>query len=348
MLNDLWTRYRDTVIVVLSFVLALVIGAFIISLFGVNPLDAYIQMFWGALGNKISIFSTLSRMVPILLTSFAICISFSAGMWNIGVEGQLYLGAMATAAVGLLNISLPPIIFISLGLLAGVLAGCFWAYIPGKLYLRKGVNIVVMTIMFNSIAILFTSFLAVGPLAAPHGGAGATEHINTAMRFAKITPFSNLNEGIYVVLYVVVWVIFLMMFAVWGYECKMIRLNQRCALYGGIDVEKRQTEAMIYSGGIAGFCGALLVMGVQYRFLTGISPGYSWIGMILAMMVGYNPIGAIIASFLYAVMSSGAIRMELFTGVPVEVVDIILSIAVLFVSAGMAISNRLAYRLRED
>jgi simple sugar transport system permease protein len=168
------------------------------------------------------------------------------------------------------------------------------------------------------------------------------------MRFAKLTDFSNLNTGIFIALVAVILVTIAMLFTIRGYDWKMCRLNGRFAKYGGIDVRKVKMSAMLLSGALAGLAGTLLVMGEQYRFRTAISPGYTWTGMILAMMVAYHPVGGILASAVYAVMESGALQMELMTDVPVEVVQIVMCLGVLFVTAGFAVANRMASRLRED
>ncbi len=341
-------RHRESLMVLGSFAASLLVGGGIFALYGVHPLEAYGHMLSGALGDTDALVATLSRMVPIALATLSIAVAFNGGMWNIGAEGQLYLGAFAAAWVGLTLPGLPGMMLLPLGLAAGIGAAALWAWIPGILSLKRGLNVVVLTIMLNSLAIYFTSALATGPYAGTRVSSGATDRIPEAMRFMHLSNFSTLNTGIFVALVAVACMALVMLCTVPGYDWRICRLNTRFARYGGVDVVRRQIWAMLLSGAFAGLAGSLLVMGDHYRFRVGISPGYTWTGMILAMMVAYHPLGGMAAAFVYAVMSSGALEMELMTDVPVEVVEIILGTAVLFVTAGFALSNRWANRLRED
>ncbi|WP_286677350.1 ABC transporter permease [Aminobacterium sp. EBM-42] len=346
--KDWLIRYRDQCIILVSFGLSLLIGAVLISCYGANPMEAYREMIIGALGDTGALLATLARAVPLILSTMSIAVAFYGGMWNIGAEGQLFLGAFAAAFAGIEFGGLPGFILIPLGLAAGIGTAVLWAWIPGKLHLDQGLNIVVLTIMLNSIAILFTTYLATGPYAGERTSAGSTEKIAEAMRFSHFQVFGTLNTGIYVALGAVLIVTVLMDLSVWGYDWRCSRMNTRFAKYGGIDVRNRQMAAMLLSGALAGLAGSLLVMGDHYRFLINISPGYTWTGMILAMMVTYSPIGGILAAFVYSIMSSGALQMELVTDIPQELVSIIVCCAVLFVTAGISVANRLANRIRED
>ncbi|WP_286934406.1 MULTISPECIES: ABC transporter permease [Aminobacterium] len=346
--RDWLVRYRDQCIILVSFFLSLLIGAILITLYGANPIEAYAQMVSGALGDTDAILATLARAVPLVLSTMSISIAFYGGMWNIGAEGQLYLGAFTAALIGIELGALPGLLLIPLGLLAGVGAATFWAWMPAKLSLDRDLNIVVLTIMLNSIAILFTTFMATGPYAGVRTSSGSTDKIAEAMRLTHFQLFGTLNTGAYIAIAAILIVTVLMIFSVWGYDWRCSRMNTRFARYGGIDVRKRQMSAMLLSGALAGLAGSLLVMGDHYRFLINISPGYTWTGMILAMMVTYSPVGGIIAALVYSVMSSGALQMEIITDIPQELVSVIVCCAVLFVTAGISIANRLANRIRED
>lgn len=342
------TRYRDSLIIVLSFMGALAVGGLLLLLLGINPMEAYRAMLSGAFGDSDAVLATLARAVPLCLSALAISIAFWGGMWNIGAEGQLYVGAFAAAFAGFSLPVLPHVPFLIIVLVAGVLMGAFWAHLPGRLSLDLGMNIVVITIMLNSVGIYFTQYLASGPCAEAGASAGTTPMVHPLARFARFSDLSTLNTGAILALAVALGVTVLMLATVWGYEARMVRLNGRFAAAGGVNVRSRQLMAMTLSGALAGLAGTLLVMGDHGRFLSGISPGYTWTGMILAMMVAYHPVGAILAGLVYAAMSSGALEMELLTDAPVEVVEIIVTVAVLFVTAGMALANRLANRIRED
>lgn len=344
-----FSRHRDNLIVLFSFIAALAVGAVFFYFLGANPKDAYVSMLRGAFGSRDALFTTLSRAAPYILASLSVCVAFAAGMWNIGGEGQLYMGAFAAAWAGFTFPAMPHAAMIFLVLAFGLLVSVAWAWVPGRLSLDLGMDLVVVTIMLNSVGLLFTEYLVTGPYESSlAASAGSTVHIHELARFAKYSGISNLNSSIFIVLLVAIVLVVLMLCTVWGYECRMIRLNPRFALYGGVDVRSRRMAAMLISGALSGLAGTLLVMGDQYRFLIGISPGYSWTAMILAMMVNYNPLSAILASFFYAAMSSGALEMELMMDIPSEVVEIMTCLAVLFVTAGIALANRYANRMTED
>ncbi len=341
-------RYKGTFIIMVSFFLSLIVGGFLMMFYHVSPIDGYKEMLEGALGNKYLVYSTLSRMIPILLTGLSIAISFNAGIWNIGAEGQLYLAAFGVAALGVTFHGIPSVLYLVLGVATGLAIGGLWAWIPGYLRVKYNVNEVVMTIMLNSVAVYFTLYMTNGPFRTSQGALGATDVIDKSMWFNHINPLSNLNTGVYVAIVAVAVVVYLMLFSKRGYEWKVSRLNPRFALYGGVNVKGNMLLAMIISGMLAGLAGTLLVMGDYHRFLNGISPGYSWTGMILAMMVNYDPIGVIITSFVYAVMASGGLRLELELNVPQELVQIIFVLSVVFVTAGYAVANRVANRIQEE
>lgn len=341
-------EHRDGLIVSASFVLSIVFGGVIIAVYGADPVRAYSGMVRGALGSRDAMLSTVAKWVPLLLITTSISVAMGGGMANIGTEGQLYVGGFASAWIGLAFGALPGYFLIPLGLAAGLAAAAFWAWMPAKLSLDGGLDLVVLTIMLNSVGMLGAQALTVGPYAGKGVAAGATDKIPEAMRFARLTDFSTLNSGVFLAMAAVALTVIVMLFTVRGYDWKMCRMNGRFARYGGVDTRRVLMSAMMISGLLAGLTGALLVMGDQYRFRTAISPGYSWTAMILSMMVAYHPLGGVGVSLIYAIMESGALEMELTTDVPVEVVQIIMCLAVLFVSAGFSVANRLASRIRED
>lgn len=341
-------RYKNGLIVLTSFVISLFVGAGIVALYGANPIVAAHEMLNGALGDWQAALSLLARAVPLVLLTTATSVAFYAGVSNIGCEGQLYTGAFAAAWVGLTFPNLPGWVLIPMGLLAAIGISCMWGLAPMKASLDRGINLVVLTIMLNSVGTLATAALAVGPFADKTTAAGATARIPEAMRLSRFVPTSTFNSGVWLALVVFCAVAFIMMFTVLGYEWRCCRMNLRFARYGGVNFRRVQLWSMAISAGMAGLGGSLLVMGDQGRFRIGISPGHAWTGMILSMMVAYHPIGGLIASLIYALMDAGAIQMELVTGVPVEIVQIVICTAVLFVTAGIALANRAGNRIREE
>ncbi|NLV76831.1 MAG: ABC transporter permease [Tissierellia bacterium] len=325
-------RIEYIISLVFSIVVSLLIGALIMIANGRSPLVGYGALLKGAFGSKYNIATTFAKTVPLILTGLATAVSFSSGIFNIGGEGQLYLGAFAAAYVGITFISLPKGIGIILAIIAGALVGGIYAYIPALLKVKYEIDEVITTIMLNSVAVLFTSYLVNYPFATTEGKMGGTEIIAEGYHLSKMVRLSTLNTSIFFMGIIAIIIYYLMEKTSAGYDFKMVGRNSLFARYGGIDDKKQMILAMVLSGALCGIAGVFEVLGVHHRFLQNISPGYAWDGMLAALIVKNNPIGVIIMSIFLGALKTGSVSMENATSIPSELVLVIQSIIILFIA----------------
>ena len=230
---------RDYLVsLLIAVVLALLVGAAVMLLTGHDPIEAYSALLIGALGKPIAIGNTLAKAITLCLTALAMSVAAKAGIFNVGGEGQLFLGAMAAAVVGA-QVKTSPYITTVLSLLAALTAGALYAWLPAVLKVRLKVDEVITTIMLNSVAIYFCTYLANGPLkTAERGIASGTDSILKSAGFAKLIPLSNLTTGLFYAAAVTLFTWYLLTKTSIGFEMKLTGENDRFAAYGGISTAK--------------------------------------------------------------------------------------------------------------
>ena len=299
---------------------------------GRNPVIGYKSLLLGAFASKYNIATTLAKTVPLVLTGLATAISFKSGIFNIGGEGQLYLGAFAAAYVGISFTNLPPLLGIFLAIVMGAICGGVYALLPAVLKVYHNIDEVITTIMLNSIAVLFTDYLVNYPFATSRGKMGGTDMIVENYRLSRLVKLSTLNTSIFMMGFIALIIYYIMQKTSEGYSFKMVGQNPKFAHYGGINARKQMIVAMVISGALCGIAGSFEVLGNHYRFLQYISPGYSFDGMLIALIVKNNPIGVIFMSIFFAALKTGSIAMENVTSIPSELVLVIQSIIILFIA----------------
>ncbi len=325
--------------------LALLVGAGIMLLCGHNPVEGYAALFQGALGKPRAIGNTLAKSVTLCLTGLAMSVAAKAGVFNVGGEGQLYMGAMAAAVVGAQVKGVPAWLVVVLSLAAALLAGGLYALLPGALKVRWKVDEVITTIMLNSVAIYFCSFLANGPLkTAERGIATGTDAIMREAAFTPLIKLSNLTTGVFYAAAVALLVWYLMSRSSVGFEMKLTGDNDRFARYGGIHTDKLMLWAMVLSGAICGMVGMLEVFGLHRRFLTTVSNEFYFDGMLVAMIMRYQPLGVILMSFFFAILNIGSKSMELTAGISSELILIVQSVIIFFMAAEGGVRKALTDR----
>ena len=327
------SKYQKLYFSIGAIFLAFLVGAVVILLNRQNPFVAYLTLLQGAFGEPYKLANTLQRAVPLTLTGLSVAVAFKAGVWNIGSEGQLYLGAFATAWVGFTFDGLPWYGVLPLALLAGMVGGGLGGLIPGILKARYAMNEVLTTIMLNSVCILFTGFLVNYPFKTLEGQMGATDKIALAARLSRFAPLSKLNTDLFFTIGIVILMYYLMRKTSLGYEWKVIGENPRFATYVGINPARQTILVMLISGALAGIAGAFEVLGVHYRFIEAISPGYGYDGMLIAMIAMYHPLGVALVALLFGALKVGALPMEQFANVPAELIDVLQAVIILFVAA---------------
>jgi len=326
--------------------LAFLVGAGIMLLCGFDPIVCYTALFKGALGRPRAFGNTLAKTVTLCLTGLAMSLAAKAGIFNVGGEGQLYLGGLAAAVVGASLNGSPVWLVVPCSLLAAMAAGGAYAWLPGVLKVKLKVNEVITTILLNSAAIYFCSYMANGPLKTTERGiASGTNAIASAAWFTPLVRLSNLTTGVFYAAAITLLVWYIMTRSTVGFEMKITGTNERFARYGGIRSDRLALWGMVLSGMICGVVGLLEVFGLHHRFLTTISNEFYFDGMLVAMIMRYQPLGVILMSFFFAILNIGSSAMELSAGISSEVMLIVQSVIIFFMAAEGGISDMIRVRI---
>lgn len=314
---------------ILAVVTAFVLAGLLIAAAGAPVFEAFRQIAIGAFGNKLSISETLTRATPLMLTGLAAAVAFRSRLWNIGAEGQFYLGALATVALGA-QLHLPPLLLIPALLAAGAVAGMVLLLLPLGLRLRFGVDEVVTTLLLNFIAILFVSMMIEGPMKDPMAfGWPQSVPVPDAAILPKVMTGMRLHIGLLFAIAIALILAFVQRRTVFGLESKAAGLNPRAAGFAGVPLGKTLIKVACISGGLAGLAGAIQVMGVKGYVTTDLSPGFGYSGIIVAMLANLSPIGAIFAALFAAAMFVGADGMSRAIGIPSFIADVTVALSLL-------------------
>jgi simple sugar transport system permease protein len=317
---------------------ALAVGAIIIWAAGYNAFDALSALFVGAFGGPAQIGETLMRSTPLIFTGLAVAFAFRAGLFNIGAEGQLFIGGLVVAWLGLQLGGFPMIVAMPIMLVAAALGGAAWAFIPAILKARVGAHEVITTMMFTFIARYLVSWVALGPLKAP-GPIPQTPQLPPSAlipRLSDLLPFLGTGRAhfgfvIAAIVAVAVWLFY--KYTVSGYELRAVGFNPDAAENGGISVAKSTVIALCASGAIAGLAGAVEIMAVQGKLFDQFSSGFGFTGIAVALLAKNNPLGVIPAAILFGALSAGSGTMELASGVSPRIIDIVQALVILFVAS---------------
>jgi simple sugar transport system permease protein len=311
----------------------LAIGYLIVLAVTDEPVKAYQQLFFANFKSLKNFSLFLNRATPLVLIALGVVFAFRAGVFNVGGEGQLYLGAISTTAMALLLAPLPGPLNAAISIAAGVAAGAFWSWIPGELKVRLGVDEVVSTLMLNFIALLITGYLADKPL-RDLTAYGAVSYLTPEGAWLPSIPgLPNATSGflVCVVLAILSWLVLFR--TEWGANLRAAGTNLRFAEAIGIRAKKEIVLAMVVSGAFAGLAGALYVLGIGHRFEQNFSPAYGLIGLTVALLARVHPIGALATGLFYALILNGAAYMQIATDVPRSLVNLLAGLLVLTMTA---------------
>lgn len=338
MINAIKNNKKYLISLITSIIIALVIGAVLMLITGYNPINGYGAMLKGTFGSFRVFGNMLTKMITLCLTALAMAVAAKAGMFNVGGEGQLFLGGLAATIVGVYagQAGIPPIIGVPLAFLASIVAGGFYGWIPAILRTKLNVSEVITTIMLNSIAIYFCSWCvsAGGPFITDDKGVlGGSEAIPALYAFSRVIPKSNLSTAIIYSALIALFCWFLVQKTNIGLDMKVTGENERFGFFSGIKTKKLMVWSMIASGAICGLVGMFEVYGYQTRFLSSISNEFYYDGMLVAMIMNYNPVGIIIMSIFFAIIDIGASQMELSVGISKELSDIIFAVIIFLMAA---------------
>jgi len=330
---------------VAAIVVALALSGGLIALAGVNPLAAYGEMLRGAFGSRLSISETLTRATPLILTGLAAAVAFRARLWNIGAEGQLYAGALAAAWFGhALVPALPPPLALVALMAAAAAAGALLLLGPVLMRLRFGVDEVVTTLLLNFIVLLFVSMMIEGPMKDPLAfGWPQSVPVAPEVMLPKILERSRLHAGLVIAIAAALLVWLIQARSVFGMETRAAGLNPAAAAFAGVPLARTLIAVGCLSGGLAGLAGAVEVTGLRGYVTLDLSPGYGYSGIVIAMLAGLNPIGAVFAALFVAVVFVGADGMSRALGVPSFIADVIVSISLLTTLVALLFTT---YRIR--
>jgi general nucleoside transport system permease protein len=339
--------HLTTLAPLLAVVLALAAGAGFILGIGENPIEIYALMLRESLGTGYGLGQTLFRATPLVFTGLAVALGFRSGLFNIGVEGQLYLGGFAAAMTGIAFAGLPAPLLLPLALLAAALAGALWGAIPGVLKARFGAHEVINTIMLNFIAFALVSYFGRwvfqnATVRSATIGSGAE-----LMRLDRWFPAlrgSPANLALVLALAAAAAVGVFLFGTRRGYELRAVGLNAPAAEFGGIHVGRTQALAMALSGAVAGLGGANFVLGYKHYFELGFSSGAGYLGIAVALLAANHPAGVIVAALFFGALSAGGLAIN--QRVPKELVEVLQALVILLAIALRPILERIAQRRR--
>lgn len=374
---------QTVLIPILAVFTGLVVGAIIIILtteevyaaWGNSPLqglqvawqsvrEAYVALFTSAIGSPSRIveavqsgdpmalrrafnpfLESLVATTPYIFAGLAVALAFRSGLFNIGVEGQLFIGAIFAAFAGYAVTGLPRIIHLPLALLAGALGGAIWGFIPGWLKAATGGHEVINTIMLNYVAFRLSEWLLSGPMKRPDSFNPVSPTIEESAMLPRF--FENpirFHLGFFVALAIAWFVYWLLFRTKWGFDLRTVGANPNAARYAGMSIMVVTIAAMSVSGALAGLAGANEVLGVNHNLALAFSAGYGFDAIALALLGKNHPLGVVLASLLFGTLRSGALGMQLAAGIPIDIISVLQALILAFIAAPAII--RALYRLR--
>jgi simple sugar transport system permease protein len=330
----------------LAVLAALLVTALLVLFSGASPLSVFYLVARGAAGSSFAFLETLTRATPLIFTGLAAAVAFRAKLWNIGGEAQLYMGAVATVALGTGLLPLPAPLLVPVLMGAAIMAGAAVLMGPTFLKIRFGVDEVVTTLLLNFIVILFVSLLLDGPLKDPMGlGWPQSQRVVPEAQLTKLVQGKRLHLGFIIALVaaLIVWVINSRMAA--GYEMRAVGHNARAAQFLGIPVDLVMVKTALLSGGLAGLAGMSEVSGLKGNLTLDLSPGFGYAGIVVAMLALLHPLGVIAAAIFVAGIFVGADAMSRSAGVPSYIAQVMVATALLcMVTAVMFTRYRIRWR----
>jgi simple sugar transport system permease protein len=325
------SKYQNYLSYPIGLFLALVVFSVTLLLLGYDPISALVSIPTGAFGRFNSASETLIRFIPLLLTATAFLIALKARFLNLGVEGQLYIGALLAYLVGAGMEGFPGFIAIPLIFIAGLMGGVLWLAIPLILKTMRGVNEIFPTVVMNFIAMFIIAWLTAGPLKDPDSYNPRTPFLPETTWLPLIDPAYRLHVFVFLVVIIALFIYIILYKTTIGYKIRAVGQNPRAAEHGGINVTRVVITAGLLSGGIAGLTGMMEIFGVHHFLIQGFSPGFGFQGIAVAALGNFHPIGVIFAAFSFAVLQVGGESMQRGAGIPVDIIFIMQAVLVLTV-----------------
>lgn len=323
---------------VFALVVSILGGAAIILMVGENPLSVYGTLLRGALGTPERIAGSLLQATPIITCGVAACLALRGGLFNIGVEGQLYVGAFAATWVGF-TFQMPAGLHAVVGLVAGMAAGAAWIAIPAIMRARYNANEVVSTILMNYVAVLLTSYLTIAVFKRP-GGWSETAPVAETAELVRLIEGSRVSVGLIIALVAALALHLFLTRTGPGYSVSAMGSNPKFAEYGGVRVRRNVVLVLLGSGAIGGLAGGVEALGVHHRFMEGFAPGFGFDGVIAALLANGHPLGVVVVALFFGALRAGSLLMEVETSASREVITVIQAFIILVVSAQFLFRRR--------
>ncbi len=326
-ISNVITRYLSMI------VLALGLFGIIIWISGKNPIIAYRELFGSTLGSWYGFSEVLVAMTPMLITALAVALPSRIGLINVGVEGQLYMGACAATWGALMFSNAPAWALLPLMAIFGMLGGAFWAFIPGLLRAMGLVNETITTLLLNSVAPKLVAFFVFGFWHSPMDTNKTPNFVAAARLPTFFGTRIDLGLAIGIVLLVGFWLF--MKHTRWGLEIRAIGGNPEAAQRNGVPLKAYIVAVMCLGGAIAGLAGMAQVSGYYGVLLTGFSRGIGFMGFLISWLSFGDPIGIVLTSFMVAIITTGGSMLQLTTALPYAIINILLAVALFVVLSGI-------------
>ena len=334
------------IVPVLSVLLAFIIGAIIMAGMGTNPVVAFSALFKGAFGTAASIGTTLNKSVPLIFTALCACFAYKCGVYNLGGEGQFLIGA--TVAFCTLHLTgLTGIAGILLALISGTVAGGIWGMIPGVLKITRGLNEMIISIMLNYVATLFMGVIYTSWIR--DANMPQTPSVDSSVMLPKLFPGMRFTWSFVIAIVVSLVMFYFLYWTSTGFKLRSVGLNMTASKFNGFPVKKYILMSFVISGAVAGLGGSADLLGTQFRLINGYGAGYGFDGVAMALIGQLHPIATVVVAIFFAALRVGSTSMQVATGVPTSVSDIIQALVIVFSVAGMALTKLPefeAFRLR--
>ncbi|MBQ8508519.1 MAG: ABC transporter permease [Clostridia bacterium] len=341
------TPKQEALLRIGTVVLALICAGIIMGCLGYNPFKMYVQLVKGALGSKYNITATVAKCIPLLIMALGVSIVFRMKFWNIGAEGQFYMGAFGATWVWLtLPDSVPGIVMIPLMLLTSFVCGGLWALVPAILKHKLDTSETLVTLMMNYIAVKWITYLQYGPWKDP-----AERNMPKIFKFtdnATLPKVFGVHIGWIIALVLVVVIYILMKYSKFGFEISVLGENPQTARYAGMNVTKIMIIAVLLSGGICGMAGMIQATGNEGRLANDISAGLGFTAIIAAWLAKLSAPTILLVSFLFAILLQGGSFLQVSMQIPASVSEVIQGIILFFVLASEFFANyKIVYQKKE-
>ncbi|MCY1151524.1 MAG: ABC transporter permease [Sphaerochaetaceae bacterium] len=333
-----------TSIILIAVIATLLIGSVILVTIDADVFRTYLVILTEPLKNKIQLTEVIIRSIPLSVIALGITVAYRSGIINIGAEGQMAIGILTSTAAALAFYNVPRPLNIIIIVVCGAIGGGIWGFIPGILKAKLKVSELLSTVMLNYIAAQFYTFFLRGPMIDPAeltlgSGTPQSMRLEKTVWLDRLIRGTRLHTGIFLVFVLAIFIYILLWKTSFGYKLRAAGASEKAAKYGGIKVAFFVTVSMVISGAFAGIAGSVEILGVHHRAIEGITSGYGFSGLVVALFGGLHPAGIIPASFLFGLLLVGADMTQRIVGVPANMVQVLEGIIILVIVAAQQVLN---------